>query len=61
VGCPRLAPKTGARTWATSGPSPLHRQSFAPVWMAPAPQQVLEFMLAEVAEEVVEGEAVAGD
>jgi ribonuclease HII len=42
------------------GPSPLHRQSFAPVWMAPAPQEVLEFMLADVAEEVAE-EAVPGD
>jgi len=29
------------------GPSPLHRQSFAPVWMASHPQQVLEFMLGE--------------
>jgi ribonuclease HII len=28
------------------GPSPLHRQSFAPVWSAPVPQEVLEFMLA---------------
>jgi hypothetical protein len=27
------------------GPSPLHRQSFAPVWMAPVPQEVLQFML----------------
>jgi ribonuclease HII len=27
------------------GPSPLHRQSFAPVWNAPSPQEVLEFML----------------
>lgn len=27
------------------GPSPLHRQSFAPVWTAPVPQQALEFML----------------
>lgn len=27
------------------GPSPLHRQSFAPVWNAPIPQEVLEFML----------------
>jgi len=33
------------------GPSPLHRQSFAPVWNAPSPQEVLEFMLEE--EEVV--------
>ncbi|HEX3352270.1 MAG TPA: ribonuclease HII [Terriglobales bacterium] len=29
------------------GPSPLHRQSFAPVWNAPVPQDVLEFMLGE--------------
>jgi ribonuclease HII len=29
------------------GPSPLHRQSFAPVWNAPVPQEVLEFMLDE--------------
>lgn len=27
------------------GPSPLHRQSFAPVWMAHAPQEVLGFMM----------------
>ena len=27
------------------GPSPLHRQSFAPVWTAPSPQEVLAFML----------------
>jgi hypothetical protein len=27
------------------GPSPLHRQSFAPVWSAPVPQDVLQFML----------------
>ncbi len=32
------------------GPSPLHRQSFAPVWNAPVPQEVLEFMLEDVAE-----------
>ena len=29
------------------GPSPLHRQSFAPVWNTPVPQEVLEFMLEE--------------
>ncbi len=29
------------------GPSPLHRQSFAPVWMSRDPQQTLEFMLAQ--------------
>lgn len=27
------------------GPSPLHRQSFSPVWSAPVPQEVLGFML----------------
>jgi len=31
------------------GPSPLHRQSFAPVWSAPVPQEVLEFMLDDAA------------
>ena len=31
------------------GPSPLHRQSFAPVWNAPIPQEVLEFMLDKAA------------
>jgi ribonuclease HII len=31
------------------GPSPLHRQSFAPVWNAPVPQEVLSFMLEETA------------
>ena len=35
------------------GPSPLHRQSFAPVWSNPAPQEVLAFMLDEKPEEVV--------
>ncbi len=29
------------------GPSPLHRQSFAPVWQAPVPQEVLQFMVSE--------------
>jgi len=33
------------------GPSPLHRQSFAPVWSAPIPQEMLAFMLDEPAEE----------
>jgi ribonuclease HII len=32
------------------GPSPLHRQSFAPVWQAPVPQEVLRFMLHEDAD-----------
>lgn len=39
------------------GPSPLHRQSFAPVWTSASPQEVLDFMLEEVTEtEVVEEE-----
>ena len=29
------------------GPCPLHRQSFAPVWQNPTPQEVLEFMQAD--------------
>jgi ribonuclease HII len=41
------------------GPSPLHRQSFAPVWNAPVPQEVLAFMLEENATEpLLEEEAV---
>jgi ribonuclease HII len=38
------------------GPSPLHRQSFAPVWMANAKQELLDFVEAEAVMEV-EGEA----
>jgi ribonuclease HII len=33
------------------GPSPLHRQSFAPVWSAPVPQEVLAFMPDEQAQD----------
>lgn len=36
------------------GPCPLHRQSFAPVWNNPVPQEVLAFMLEEKAEDVIE-------
>ena len=35
------------------GPSPLHRQSFSPVWNAASPQEVLEFMLEEEAEKEI--------
>jgi ribonuclease HII len=35
------------------GPSPLHRQSFAPVWSNPVPQEVLAFMLNEKPEEIM--------
>jgi ribonuclease HII len=42
------------------GPSPLHRQSFAPVWSAPIPQEVLGFMLdGEEPEEVLGDEEPA--
>jgi len=47
------------RSLREHGPSPLHRQSFAPVWTATAPQEVLEFMLEEApAEDAVLDEAV---
>jgi ribonuclease HII len=35
------------------GPSPLHRLSFAPVWDAPVPQEVLSFMREEPEEAVL--------
>ncbi len=41
------------------GPSPLHRQSFAPVWNAPIPQEVLSFMLDEPLAEAADDEEVA--
>ncbi|HXZ78717.1 MAG TPA: ribonuclease HII [Terriglobales bacterium] len=50
------------------GPSPLHRQSFAPVWNAASPQEALEFILqeesspeAEALLEEVELESAAAD
>jgi len=41
------------------GPSPLHRQSFAPVWNAPVPQEVLGFMLEEAGEQSGAGEVAS--
>jgi ribonuclease HII len=38
------------------GPTPLHRQSFAPVWQNPVPQEVFEFM----EDDVVMDETIAG-
>jgi ribonuclease HII len=38
------------------GPSPLHRQSFAPVWQAPVPQEVLQFMLQDDADAAAQKE-----
>jgi ribonuclease HII len=45
------------------GPSPLHRQSFAPVWNAPIPQEVLGFMLDETepVEDLVTDELTADE
>jgi ribonuclease HII len=40
------------------GPSPLHRQSFIPVWNAPVPQEVLAFMLEEETKEILAEETV---
>ncbi len=43
------------------GPSPLHRQSFAPVWSAPIPQDVFGFMEDEdeaAAEQIADTEAI---
>lgn len=41
------------------GPSPLHRQSFAPVWSAPVPQEMLDFMLQD--SEISAPELIAAD
>lgn len=45
------------------GPSPLHRQSFAPVWQNPVPQEAFAFMDEEAAEDSAEvlEEAQAAD
>ena len=42
------------------GPSPLHRQSFAPVWQNPVPQEAFAFMDEESASEVIAAEDLAG-
>jgi ribonuclease HII len=42
------------------GPSPLHRQSFAPVWQNPVPQDAFAFMLEDEAVETVTAEDLAG-
>ncbi len=42
------------------GPTPLHRQSFAPVWQNPVPQEAFAFM-AEDGEEVIEMEEVTAE
>ena len=43
------------------GPSPLHRQSFSPVWSAPIPQEVLGFMLDESVPEGTSSDEPAGN
>jgi len=42
------------------GPTPLHRQSFAPVWQNPVPQEAFAFMT-EDAQEVIELEGVTAE
>lgn len=43
------------------GPTPLHRQSFAPVWQNPVPQEAFAFMEAETEEDGVELEQIDRD
>jgi ribonuclease HII len=42
------------------GPTPFHRQSFAPVWQNPTPQEVLGFMLDDPAQEETAPEGLVG-
>jgi len=42
------------------GPSPLHRQSFAPVWQNPVPQEVFAFMAEDEAVEIASMEELTG-
>ena len=42
------------------GPSPLHRQSFAPVWQNPIPQEAFAFMADDEPVEIVSTEDLAG-
>ncbi len=42
------------------GPSPLHRQSFAPVWQNPVPQEAFAFMAEDEAVEIVSAEQLTG-
>lgn len=42
------------------GPSPLHRQSFAPVWQNPVPQEAFAFMAEDDASEALAAENLAG-
>ena len=46
------------REW---GPTPLHRQSFAPVWQNPVPQEAFAFMDDEMAQIADAGEVVPED
>jgi ribonuclease HII len=43
------------------GPTPLHRQSFAPVWQNPVPQEAFAFMHEEAQEAVLNEEVPAED
>jgi ribonuclease HII len=41
------------------GPTPLHRQSFAPVWQNPVPQEVFGFMQEDAADEAAAAEILS--
>lgn len=43
------------------GPTPLHRQSFAPVWQNPVPQEAFAFMNEEMQEGAFENEMVTAE
>jgi ribonuclease HII len=43
------------------GPTPLHRQSFAPVWQNPVPQEAFAFMDEEVQEDIANEELAVED
>jgi ribonuclease HII len=43
------------------GPTPLHRQSFAPVWQNPVPQEAFAFMDEEVQEDIENEQLVVED
>jgi ribonuclease HII len=43
------------------GPTPLHRQSFAPVWQNPVPQEAFAFMAEEAQQVAAEEELIAED
>jgi ribonuclease HII len=43
------------------GPTPLHRQSFAPVWQNPVPQEAFAFMDEDIQEDIEKAEVAVED